>query len=286
LDSMRTIVNDLLDGYMGPRTVQTEKVVSRLEPMRKKAAFMFARFDEADDDDFVDVAADFDDREPRMFSTTSGGTVIAVSKRSDPQSHVTPYSGSAGAIAVGGATLHRSQACRCSEIDRERRRGRLSRMSLRVEELAHHTTWDEFTALMPPLELRRFAPLALQQHIRTRCFTEDVFVPTMCSRCDDVEEMRSERVANRSTCALPPPDSGLLTWAEYCHHATWQDFAYLSSDDELVRYCNQVRDGLIGNATGVRRIEGPMQWSIDEAPEDLGAAAKAQAGDGDSAAAA
>jgi hypothetical protein len=269
LDTMRTIVNDLLDGYMGPRSVQADKVQSRLEPMRKNANFTADPKNGGRDNDFADFdQGDMDEGGTRTFLTMANGIVIARIRENEDLTHVRPFSGNFGAIAVGGATLFSAEECRCREIDREKRRGKLSTLQLRVEELAHHTTWNEFTALLPPIELRRFAPLALQQYIRSQAFGTTPAVPTLCNRCAEIEAMRRDRVANRSTCPLPPPDSGLITWNEYCHHASWQDFAYLATDEELVRYCNLLKDGIVGVPSGVRRIDASMQWAVDENVEE------------------
>jgi len=261
LDSMRTIVNDLLDGYMGPRIAQSEKVIGQLEPMIKYTRFTESR---ATEETWEELSRDhFDDAQIVSFSTVSGGIVTCALKRGEDINSSRLISTNHGAIATGSTSSFGHQ-CRCREIEHEKRRGRLSHMTVRVEELAHHTSWEEFTAMLPAPELRRFGTLALQQLVRTRSFTMDNNVPIMCTRCAEVELLRQQRVESGANCPLPHPDTQLISWSEYCHHASWHEFAYLTSDAELIRYCNQMKSGFVGTPQGVRRIDDESKWILDE----------------------
>lgn len=153
-------------------------------------------------------------------------------------------------------------ATRAEKIARLRRKGRLTRALVTMEEWAANTGWKEFVESVSHSELREHGHLAISQVLRERSMTEGPKL-VLCKRCEVIEAIRARRMESDSMSVLPHPTAGQIDWCELAHHVTWDEFAAMCTPDEVHRYANLVKDSLLGTPHHVVRIDAAIAWCIE-----------------------
>ncbi|RNF08970.1 hypothetical protein TraAM80_02378 [Trypanosoma rangeli] len=85
-----------------------------------------------------------------------------------------------------------------------------------------------------------------------------------CESCAQIEMMREQRFKADSPSALPHPDSGLITWAEFVHHISWSEFVQLCSPSEVRQYAGLVMFSLVGEPINMIRIDGDKELRLNK----------------------
>lgn len=138
--------------------------------------------------------------------------------------------------------------------------------STAMTRLALTRPWDDFIRAASVTEVRRWGALAVHQAIRNSASAAVSMTaaraPSPCRRCRELQAMRVERLRRRESTPLPHPHSAentrpggpYITWIEFAHHITWEEFMYMCSDEEVEQYATLVCTSIVGTPRNVVQI--------------------------------
>jgi hypothetical protein len=141
--------------------------------------------------------------------------------------------------------------------------GSSSKGMLTIEGFAYKQPWQAFIDQVTNVELRNHGHHALCNAVRTRNFA--VGAPaSLCNRCSVIDQMREKRIEGGSMSVLPHPDTQLLSWDEFTHHVSWEEFVSICTPEQIRRYGTMVRDAILGSPRNVVRIDAGLMWCLRE----------------------
>jgi hypothetical protein len=113
-------------------------------------------------------------------------------------------------FASDNSSAERAKICRCKMVSSALKRGQFPREAfgsayVRLEELAHHTTWDEIAGMLPPSDIRMFGTFIAQLHARWRLLT--VFTGGMAVSTHFSAQASASAVAALSVAASKSNDN-------------------------------------------------------------------------------
>ena len=77
-----------------------------------------------------------------------------------------------------------------------------------------------------------------------------------------MDMLRQERFDADCLSVLPHPAGGSIEWCELVHHVSWDEFVGLCSPQEVHRFANLLKDGVVGAPVNVVRIDSSVEWIL------------------------
>eukprot|EP01060_Flectonema_neradi_P011633 TRINITY_DN18682_c0_g1_i1.p1 TRINITY_DN18682_c0_g1~~TRINITY_DN18682_c0_g1_i1.p1 ORF type:complete len:3952 (+),score=753.39 TRINITY_DN18682_c0_g1_i1:41-11896(+) len=124
------------------------------------------------------------------------------------------------------------------------------------EEYAQACTWEEFRKHTTHQEFKQYVHLAFDEYIRAFLADENATGRNaeLC-RCEVMEELKASTPGGLPTPSSEQGTKVNMTWYEFAHHTTWDEFRTKSSSKEFKDYVNFARDCHLGVTQGFQKLD-------------------------------